>query len=144
MAAKFEFRNNLLELDIAGKTFKIDTTSQTIFDAMQKFRDGAKKLAEEIKTIPETEMSKFVEKERLFLIESIDDILGAGAVSDIFGERPVTYFDALDVARFISVEIPKYIADKSEEFARPVPANRAQRRASGKKKGKAVENEPAD
>lgn len=143
MAAKFDFKNNMLELDIAGKSFKIDATSQGTFDAIKKFRDGTAQLAEELQTVPELDMGKFVEKQRLFLIECINDTLGDSAAESIFEGRGITYFDAMDVAKFVFSEIPKHINNKTDELNASTPANRAQKRAAAKTTCK-NQNESAD
>ena len=111
MAKKFEFRNNAAELNIAGHMFKIELTAEVIA-ASDEIRDGAAKHAENLEKSG-VGAKEIVEKTCVFLSESIDRLLGEGAVQTIFGERKITMLDLADVLGFIQSEI----YGKISEFA---------------------------
>lgn len=144
MAATFKFRDNLLELNIAGEIFKIDAASEQTVSALQTLETGSQEYAERAKSIAKSEDAAFIAELRDFLADCIKSILGADSIERIFKDRPVSYFDVLDIARFIGQEIPKHITAKTQALNAELTGNREQRRATKKTAVKAVKNEPAD
>ena len=41
-----------------------------------------------------------------------DDLLGDGATADIFGKRPISFYDCYDIFHYITSEIKAFSADK--------------------------------
>lgn len=103
MAKKFEFKNNAVELDIAGHMFKIDLTAEVIAASDEVRKDAAKHA--EILEESGGDSKEIVEKTCAFLAEGIDKLLGEGAAKTIFGEKKVTMLDLADVLNFIQSEI---------------------------------------
>lgn len=145
MAATFKFKDNLLELNIAGEVFKIDAASEQTVAALQALETGSQEYAERAKSITPSEHASFMAELRGFLADCIKSILGGDSIDRIFKDRPVSYFDALDITRFIGQEIPKHIAAKTQTLNAELAGNREQRRATAKSAPKkAVKNESAD
>lgn len=144
MAAKFEFRDNLLHLDIAGAMFDIDPAGQNVINALNEISMGADKLKSEAKSLTDAERAKFIKKEALFGIECLDMLLGENSANLIFDGREITYFDVVDVLRFVTGEIRQHMSDFKADAVSVVPANREQRRAATKASKKAKSNEPSD
>lgn len=123
MAKKFVFKNNDLELDIAGNKFYVDTTDPDLIEKVLDFARGAEKQAAELK-----DKEDYVEELRgtiEFSLNAIDSILGEGASDKIFEGRRVGLFDVLDVLSYIVSAINKGRDDKFLEYS----PNRATRRA---------------
>nr|DAG49088.1 MAG TPA: tail assembly chaperone [Caudoviricetes sp.] len=144
MAATFKFRDNLLELNIAGEIFKIDAASEQTVSALQTLETGSQEYAERAKSIAKSEDTAFISELRDFLADCIKSILGADSIERIFKDRPVSYFDVLDITRFIGQEIPKHITAKTQEINAELTGSREQRRTAKKTAVKSVKNEPAD
>lgn len=126
MVKKFEFGKNLLELDMNGTMFKIDTTDPTLIEnvekygkKMQEYAKIAEKRAEEVGN------AKAMEEMIQVCIEAIDIMLGEGATNKIFKDRKVNFFDCIDIVNFVTSEIQKKRNDKMQQYS----PNRAQRRA---------------
>lgn len=126
MVKKFEFGKNLLELDMNGTMFKIDTTDPTLIEnaekygkKMQEYAKIAEKRAEEVGN------AKAMEEMIQVCIEAIDIMLGEGATNKIFKDRKVNFFDCIDIINFVTSEIQKKRNDKMQQYS----PNRAQRRA---------------
>nr|DAQ38492.1 MAG TPA: tail assembly chaperone [Caudoviricetes sp.] len=126
MVKKFEFSSNLLELDIAGEVFQIDTTNPRLIESAEKYgikmQEYSKK-AEEI--AKEHGNAKAMEDMIQICVDAIDVILGEGATKKIFKERKVNFFDCIDVINFVTAEIEKSRENKLQKYS----PNRAQRRA---------------
>lgn len=126
MVKKFEFGKNLLELDMNGTMFKIDTTDPTLIEnaekygkKMQEYAKIAEKRAEEVGNAKA--MGEMIQ----VCIEAIDIMLGEGATNKIFKDRKVNFFDCIDIINFVTSEIQKKRNDKMQQYS----PNRAQRRA---------------
>ena len=71
MAATFKFRDNLLELNIAGEIFKIDAASEQTVSALQTLETGSQEYAERAKSIAKSEDTAFISELRDFLADCI-------------------------------------------------------------------------
>lgn len=123
MTNKFVFKNNDLELDIAGNKFYVDTTDPGLIEKVLDFAKGAEVKAAELKGKEDyvEELKGTIE----FTLDAIDSILEEGAVGKIFEGRAVGLFDALDVLSYIVGSINKGKEDKFLEYS----PNRAARRS---------------
>lgn len=126
MVKKFEFGNNLLELNINGAEFAIDTTDPKLIEnaekygkEMQEYAQKAEKRAEEVGN------AKAMEEMIQICVESIDVVLGEGATKKIFKDRKINFFDTIDVINFMTSEIEKARDNLYQKYT----PNRAQRRA---------------
>jgi hypothetical protein len=126
MVKKFEFGKNLLELDIAGEIFKIDTTSPELIESaeecgknMQEYANKAEERAKEIGN------AKAMEEMIQICVNSIDIILGEGATKKIFKDRKINFFDCIDIINFVTAEIQQARNSKLQQYS----PNRAERRA---------------
>lgn len=123
MTKQFEFKNNDLELDIAGNKFYLDTTEPSLIERILEFAHGAEAMGNDLKG-----KEDYVEglKEAIaFCLEAIDSILGEGSSDKIFEGRKVGMFDCLDVMSYIVDSVNE---NKDNKFLAYSP-NRAQRRA---------------
>lgn len=123
MVKKFEFKDNNLTLDISGAKFKIDTSDPELVARVLKFGEEAEEKANKIGK--KEDFSKALEDMIEFCTTSIDTILGKGASKEIWGNRPITFFDALDVINYIMDSVKE---DRSKKFNKYTP-NRAKRRS---------------
>lgn len=126
MVKKFEFGNNLLELDIAGEVFQIDTTDPKLIEnaegygkKMQEYANKAEERAKEIGN------AKAMEEMIQICVDSIDIILGEGATKKIFKDRKINFFDCIDIINFVTAEIQQARNNKLQQYS----PNRAERRA---------------
>ena len=123
MAKVFEFRDYNLEVNIAGKEFKVDCNSD-VGDKMQAFSKNGKALVDQIRAGEKTS-----EDALRYCADAIDGILGGGAFEQIFEGRKPTVTDCSDVLIFLSKEIADM--NKAQKEA---TMNREQRRAAAKSK----------
>ena len=126
MVKKFEFGKNLLELDIAGEVFKIDTTDPKLIEnaeeygkEMQEYANKAEERAKEIGN------AKAMEEMIQICVDSIDIMLGEGATEKIFKDRKINFFDCIDIINFVTAEIQQARNNKLQQYS----PNRAERRA---------------
>ena len=126
MVKKFEFGKNLLELDIAGEMFKIDTTDPKLIEnaeeygkKMQEYANKAEERAKEIGN------AKAMEEMIQICVDSIDIMLGEGATKKIFKDRKINFFDCIDIINFVTAEIQQVRNNKLQQYS----PNRAERRA---------------
>lgn len=131
MARKFEFRNNELELDIAGEIFKIDvfepTLSRRINAHGKRLKEKGEHLTKRLEEgLADAELEKELKGSIQLCVEVIDDVLGEGACKKIFKDKPINFLDAVDVANFVFTETNSYI---EKDIMNKYSPNRAQRRA---------------
>lgn len=126
MVKKFEFGKNLLELDIAGEVFQIDTTDPKLIEnaeeygkEMQEYANKAEERAKEIGN------AKAMEEMIQICVDSIDIMLGEGATKKIFKDRKINFFDCIDIINFVTAEIQQARNSKLQQYS----PNRAERRA---------------
>ena len=123
MARKFEFRNNNLELDIAGNKFELDTTDVEVVARVQKFGKEAQEIGK--KLADKGDFAEALEETIQFCLDSIDSILGEGSSKEIFAGRKVGLFDCLDVIEYITTEVNESRSTKFQAYG----PSRAQQRA---------------
>lgn len=107
MRFKFSDNNNIL-FDFEGKKYSAEAAGASIwlkksigiFDSARKVFSQDNVTEDDIANI----LSEFV---ALF-----DDLLGDGATADIFGERPISFYDCYDIFHYITSEIKAFSADK--------------------------------
>ena len=126
MVKKFEFGKNLLELDIAGEIFQIDTTDPKLIEnaeeygkEMQEYANKAEERAKEVGN------AKAMEEMIQICVDSIDIMLGEGATKKIFKDRKINFFDCIDIINFVTAEIQQARNNKLQQYS----PNRAERRA---------------
>lgn len=128
MAKIFEFRNNNLEIEIAGNTFEIDIADTELMSKITGFSKEATELSNRLLEQSKDENAdygKALEEAIQFVVGAIDMMLGEDASKKIFKGRKVSFFDALDVVNFI---VDEYNTKRKDNFNKYSP-NRAQRRA---------------
>ncbi len=126
MVKKFEFDNNLLEVDINGAKFQIDPNNPKLLERMEKHGINMQKVAGEMEEVAEKESNaKAMEQMIQVCLDTIDAVLGEGASKDIFKGRKVSFFDTIDVINFMTSEIEKARDNLYQKYT----PNRAQRRA---------------
>lgn len=127
--AQFQFREGLV-LDFGHMQFEIHPDSPDFMEAWQENCNSAAKFAEELQKSGRTDAGAIREacdKMRWIL----DNTLGNGAVDAIFEERPIGFYDLLDVFSYITNEVTAY-RDKRKAENAPAPMNREQRRAAAR------------
>ena len=106
MISKFEFQNSVLEVDIAGHRFGIDMQSE---DIQNNIRD----VIEKANTANPEDMQELLE----LMVESIDGVLGDGAVKKIFAGRRINFMDLIDLMCFLQQEIIKFKSMRVSKYA---------------------------
>ena len=106
MISKFEFRNSVLEVDIAGHRFGIDMESE----------DMQNKIDEVLKKADSVDLENMQEILDL-MVESIDGVLGAGSVAKIFSGRRINFMDLIDLMCFLQQEIIKFKSMRASKYA---------------------------
>ncbi len=115
--AKFEFKKNIVELDINGHCFEVPLTNEVII-ACDRLKYDASRF---VKDLNEARDAKAARETLVrtcdFLAEGIDDILGNGSVKKIYGEKLITLLNLTDVVVFIRSEIMTTIENKAKEYS---------------------------
>lgn len=125
MANKFEFRKHSCEVDIAGNIFELDCSTE-MGETMKDIAGDFRQIAEDVSA-----KTKTTEQALTLYLNSIDTILGAGAVKKIFVERKATLDDAIDVIYYLMDQVQKFSRNRMPHYAgTPAPG----RRSHGKKK----------
>jgi hypothetical protein len=118
--AQFSFSNSILELDIAGTTFAVDTGLK---DTMEKCAAFAKGAAERSAALGADNAGQDqIEQATQYVLSCVDDLLGAGASQKIFAGRTTDIIDAVDIMNYVLKEI---VQQRSKRFERYLP-NRQQ------------------
>lgn len=130
MTRKFEFRDNQLELDIAGNLFKISVNQ----DMFYRIRDIGTRAQQVSKDLSQEETVEKLEESIDFLMDATDEILGDGASDKIFAGREENIFDCIDVLNYIVTEVNAFSGTAAQPAAdKTIPLNREQRRAKRRK-----------
>ena len=110
---KFEFANNILELDLCGKPFSIEVDEETI-KKCEKIRCDASAKLTALKCGGEDAKTADICG---FLASGIDELLGGGAAAEIFGTRRMALLDLTDLLSFILEKIRGVIAQRTKHYA---------------------------
>ena len=119
---KFEFTDYCVDVDIAGKTFKLDCSSDT-GDYMKKVSGEMRDLAASIENGEKTSDDVIAFGEIV-----INTLLGDGAAAIIFDGRKRKVSDLTDLMVFLSQTARQFQKERQK-----LTVNRAQRRAASKK-----------
>lgn len=98
MIKKFEFKSNVLELNIAGNIFEVDLSKDDLPNNMANISNEILEKGKDIKSSEDAKNMGY---------KFIDTLLGAGASDKIF-DKNKSYMDCLDVIVFILSEIQDY------------------------------------
>lgn len=115
--AKFEFKKNIVKLDINGHCFEVPLTNEVII-ACDRLKYDASGFVKDLNEVRDAETAK----EALVrtcdcLVEGIEDILGNGSIKKIYGEKLVTLLNLTDIVAFIRREIMATIENKAKEYS---------------------------
>ena len=100
----FKFRDNAVNLDFDGKEFTLDPFDEEILTKIEEVGTKARNISESIGDKPAKEqLTEMMD----FMAESIDSILGKGAIKEIFGKRKIRFCDLLDIFSYIADEMKK-------------------------------------
>lgn len=122
---KFQFANNNVELDIAGKRFIIPGTVEYAIK-IKEFGLAAAQYAQQLKERDDEEQA--LRDGIQFMRSSLDTILGDGAAEQIFADREDNLYDYVDIMQYISDEFAQFQKQKQSRYA----PNRAQRRTGAR------------
>lgn len=112
----FKFSDNRIHLDFEGKCFDIEAAGASIW------LQSSLTVTDESSNILKNALAKgeLSEDEVLNIIKSFvslfDELLGGGATGEIFGERPVSFYDCYEVYGYIAGEIKKFNSDKARRI----------------------------
>lgn len=111
--AKFELGKNTIKLEINGQNFVVNLTNEILTNC-DNVRDEAAKILDSFE-------EKNNAKEVLVsacntLTKGIEDILGVGSVSKIFGKNAITLFDLTDILVFVRTEISSMLKKKINAY----------------------------
>lgn len=112
--AKFSFKEHgyPVELDIAGHVFTLNVTKETA-QKLEEYGKEAQRMGAELPDTPEG-----LEQAWRFMENTLDGLLGAGAMDTIFAGRDRDLLDIVDVMTYICGEIEE--AAKQQE-GKPAP-----------------------
>lgn len=133
---KFEFRKNVIELDIEGEIYEVPGDTEYF----KKLTSCGEKMVEHSKSEEDTDLFQLTE----FMTNILDEMLGDDVVDSIFADREPEYYDCLDLFNYITEEIKAHHQKKMNALmpnsVDPVPVpisqNRAARRAAQRRKNK--------
>lgn len=100
----FKFRDNAVNLDFDGKEFTLDPFDNDTLTKIEEVGIKASEISESLKDKPAKEQ---INDMMDFMVESIDSILGKGAIKEIFGKRKIRFCDLLDIFSYIAEEMKK-------------------------------------
>ena len=100
----FKFRDNVVILDFDGKKFTLDPFEN---DTLTKIEEVGLKASEISKSLKDKPAQEQLTEMMDFMVESIDSILGKGAIKEIFGKRKIRFCDLLDIFSYIAAEMKK-------------------------------------
>jgi len=100
----FKFRYNAVNLDFDGKEFTLDPFDEDVLTKIEEVGLKANKISGSLKDKPAKEQ---INDMMDFMVESIDSILGKGAIKEIFGKRKIRFCDLLDIFSYIAEEMKK-------------------------------------
>lgn len=114
--AKFEFKKNIVKLNISGHCFEVPLTNEVII-ACDRLKYDASGFVNSLSEAHDAETAKeTLVRTCDFLAEGIDDILGSGSVKEIYGENLVSLLDLVDIVVYIRSSIMKAIESKTKEY----------------------------
>ena len=111
--AKFELKKNSASLDICGKVYEIALTNDVIC-ACDRLKNDATEALPKLKQANSS--AEVVEGVYDLLVEGIENIIGKGAVSEIFGDTPITLLDLTDIILYIRSEISAVFQKKTQSY----------------------------
>lgn len=130
--AAFEIKNSGLTLEIGGGIFTVYPDDADYIEKVERFSREAQRIAGEFSGITEGIAGK-VREVCVFCLNSIDELLGEGASTKIFGDQHVGMMMCLEVLTYIKKESERYMT-ASKQRIRQIGGNREQRRKAQKKK----------
>ncbi len=141
---KFEFRKNVIELDIAGEIYEVPGSTEFLHTVSEC---GERMVARSAGMKEDKEDGTDLGDTTDFMLQCLEEILGVDVVDSIFAEREPDFYDCTDLFEFVTTEIKEYHARKLNALAmvNPVPEpesipqisqNRAARRAAERRKNR--------
>lgn len=122
---KFQFSDRTIKLDFDGKIYDLSVDG----DNRRRIEAMCDKALTEYRAI---EKDGGEDEVTDLILDLIDDLLGEGAVDDIFGDREPCIEDGIDILSYITTELMEYNTKNEKKYETSVPAppvNRAARRA---------------
>lgn len=111
----FRFSKRTLHLELEGYVFELEAAGAAAWlqDSI-KMLENAKRIIARSKDngIAEEDIEQILSE----FVESFDTLLGGGATSKIFGERPVNFYDCYDMYLYIVKEIRAFATAVRKEF----------------------------
>jgi hypothetical protein len=111
--AKFELKKNSVALEICGTQFEVNLTNEVIL-ACDSLKNNAAELLPKLKQSGNA--AEILEETYTLLANGIDDVLGTGSVSKIFGDKAITLLDLTDIIIFIRNEINAAFQKKAQTY----------------------------
>lgn len=131
MNNRLELGNPGIEVELQGKVFLIDVEDPDFIEELSNFHKEATKEAQRLKAFTGENYADGLRQATAFTCSAIDKILGDGATSKIFEGRKIRFTDTLKIITHIQDVASANNAAILETYKSY--ANRAQRRAEGKK-----------
>ncbi len=128
--AQFQFKEGLI-LDFGGVQYEVHPDDPDFLQTFNEQCEHFDRMGSEIQAIESEKPVEGIQKACSILIDAIDQILGDGAVAEIFSDRAIGFYDLMDVFRYIAQETKEYRERRHAEVV-PAPQNREQRRAAAK------------
>lgn len=126
--AQFQFKDGLI-LDFGKVQYELHPDDPDFLQAFNEECERCKELGNALRG--RNDLPAAVREACESIISSIERLLGDGAMAEIFADRPVGFYDLLDVFNHITQEANEYRKRRQAE-AVSIPQNREQRRAAAK------------
>lgn len=114
MAKRFDFKDNTVELNIAGNIFNVDPTNADFVEKAVKVADNSVNMFN--KTKSEELTAETIEKMIKEVLNMIDELLGENASNKIFANRTINMLDVIDVLDFIVQETTSTVDSKLSRY----------------------------
>lgn len=128
--AQFQFKEGLI-LDFGNVQYELHPDDPDFLQTYEEQCSSFVQLGNALKKSDKEDPVGTVKRGCEAVKNAIEQLLGDGAVSDIFGDRPLGFYDLVDVFTYLSNSVNEYRAQRQASIT-PAPQNREQRRAAAK------------
>lgn len=120
--AKFKFSKSTIEIEIEDHVFTVDINDEILFKLDENGKEAIKYSEKSGRTERE-----LVDETVEFVKKSLDLLLGEGSYDDIFGVRPVSYIEHVEVWSFVVTEIREASENRRKDFEKGASKYNAKR-----------------
>ena len=126
--AQFKFKEGLI-LDFGSVQFEVRPDDPDFLEQLENARTTWGETFHRLNTTGTEVNADLIRATCNGVAASIESILGEGTVAEIFGNRPLSFSDLVDVVVYIGNEVDGYWKRIESDYATQTAQNREQRRA---------------